>query len=39
MAVNGGGMLTLDYRKSGYLPAQRQVKVPWQITQSLRMSP
>jgi hypothetical protein len=30
MAVNGGGSLTVDYQKSGYLPAQRQVSVPWQ---------
>jgi RHS repeat-associated protein len=30
MAVNGGGLLTVDYRKAGYLPAQRQVEVPWQ---------
>jgi hypothetical protein len=29
MAVNGGGPLTLDYRKAGYLPAQRQIEVPW----------
>lgn len=30
MAVNGGGLLTLDYQASGFLPAQRQVTVPWQ---------
>ncbi|NQT83340.1 fibronectin type III domain-containing protein, partial [bacterium] len=30
MAVNGGGYLTVDYQKEGYLPAQRQVNVPWQ---------
>ncbi|MGC9967116.1 MAG: PKD domain-containing protein, partial [Syntrophobacteraceae bacterium] len=30
MAVNGGGPLTVDYQKSGYLPAQRQVNAPWQ---------
>jgi RHS repeat-associated protein len=30
IAVNGGGTLTVDYRKEGCLPAQRQVKVPWQ---------
>ncbi len=29
MVVNGGGRLTIDYRKSGYLPVQRQVMVPW----------
>ncbi|MGH8582481.1 MAG: Ig-like domain-containing protein [Gammaproteobacteria bacterium] len=30
MAVNGGGLLTIDYQKSGYLPVQRQVQTPWQ---------
>jgi RHS repeat-associated protein len=30
LAVNGGGYLTVDYRKEGYLPAQRQIDVPWQ---------
>lgn len=30
MAVNGGGVLTVNYAKSGYLPAQRQVNTPWQ---------
>ena len=30
MAVNGGGLLTVNYQKQGYLPAQRQVNVPWQ---------
>lgn len=30
MAVNGGGYLTVNYQKAGYLPAQRQVNVPWQ---------
>ncbi|TAN67540.1 MAG: PASTA domain-containing protein, partial [Methylobacter sp.] len=30
MAVNGGGQLTVDYRKDGYLPVQRQVQTPWQ---------
>jgi hypothetical protein len=30
MAVNGGGLLTVNYRKSGLLSAQRQVNVPWQ---------
>ncbi len=29
MAVNGGGPLTLNYEKVGYLPAQRQVTTPW----------
>ncbi|MBI4454589.1 MAG: SMP-30/gluconolactonase/LRE family protein [Acidobacteria bacterium] len=30
LAVNGGGPLALVYQKSGFLPAQRQVAVPWQ---------
>jgi len=30
MAVNGGGVLTLRYEKSGFLPVQRQVNTPWQ---------
>jgi RHS repeat-associated protein len=30
MAVNGGGALTVDYRKAGYLTSQRQAEVPWQ---------
>src|SRR5262249_19051394 len=30
MAVNGGGLLTVNYRKEGYLPLQRQMDVPWQ---------
>ncbi len=30
MAVNGGGYLTVNYQKSGYLPAQRQINAPWQ---------
>ncbi|MGZ8237201.1 MAG: PKD domain-containing protein, partial [Methylobacter sp.] len=30
LAVNGGGQLIVDYRKSGYLPVQRQVQTPWQ---------
>ncbi|MDY7096108.1 MAG: DNRLRE domain-containing protein, partial [Acidobacteriota bacterium] len=29
LAVNGGGILTLDYSKQGYLPIQRQVRAPW----------
>ena len=29
MAVNGGGLLNLNYTKEGCLPIQRQVKVPW----------
>jgi RHS repeat-associated protein len=30
LAVNGGGLLVVDYRKAGLLPAQRQIDVPWQ---------
>ncbi|MEA2091472.1 MAG: hypothetical protein U9O83_03780, partial [Campylobacterota bacterium] len=30
MAINGGAYLTVNYKKSGYLPVQRQVDVPWQ---------
>ncbi|HEY0036607.1 MAG TPA: hypothetical protein VGB66_07970, partial [Longimicrobium sp.] len=30
LAVNGGGKLTLDFQKAGYLPAQREVSVSWQ---------
>ena len=30
LAVNGGGYLTVDYRKAGFLPVQRQVNAPWQ---------
>ena len=30
LAVNGGGMLTVIYSQSGFLPVQRQVDVPWQ---------
>lgn len=30
LVVNGGGYLTLNYQRAGYLPAQRQVNVPWQ---------
>jgi len=30
LAVNGGGLLTVAYAKTGYLPARRQVNVPWQ---------
>ena len=29
LAVNGGGLLTLQYEMEGRLPAQRQVDVPW----------
>ncbi len=30
LAVNGGGRLTVEYRKGGYLPVQRPVSTPWQ---------
>jgi len=29
MAVNGGGLLTINYAKASYLTAQRQLNVPW----------
>jgi RHS repeat-associated protein len=29
MVVNGGGRVTVQYKKEGYLPAQRQVEAPW----------
>ncbi|MFA7157913.1 MAG: RHS repeat-associated core domain-containing protein [Kiritimatiellia bacterium] len=30
MAVNGGGILHLNFSKNGYLPVQRTYDVPWQ---------
>lgn len=30
LAVNGGGLLTVNYQKPGHLPVQRQANVPWQ---------
>ncbi len=30
LAVNGGGPLTVSYKRAGFIPAQRQVHVPWQ---------
>ena len=30
LALNGGGPVVLAYQKVGFLPAQRQVEVPWQ---------
>src|SRR5205085_12039317 len=30
MAVNGGGLLTVNYEKVGFLPLQRCENVPWQ---------
>ncbi|HEU5100423.1 MAG TPA: hypothetical protein VFU22_15450, partial [Roseiflexaceae bacterium] len=35
LAVNGGGPLTIEYQKDGYLPAQRQVTAPWRDYASL----
>jgi RHS repeat-associated protein len=29
LAVNGGGLLTVNYEKEGYLPVQRQITTPW----------
>jgi RHS repeat-associated protein len=29
LAVNGGGLLIVSYMKTGFLPVQRQVSVPW----------
>ncbi len=30
LAVNGGGPMVVNYTRQGYLPAQRQIIVPWQ---------
>jgi len=30
LAVNGGGYLTLNYMKDGYIKIQRQINTPWQ---------
>jgi RHS repeat-associated protein len=30
LVLNGGGYLTVNYKKGGYLPAQRQINAPWQ---------
>jgi hypothetical protein len=30
LAVNGGGVLTVEFRKDGYLSVQRKVDAPWQ---------
>ncbi|MFO1429668.1 MAG: PKD domain-containing protein [Candidatus Competibacteraceae bacterium] len=30
LTVNGGGPLTVNYERTSYLPAQRQVQTPWQ---------
>jgi RHS repeat-associated protein len=30
MAVNGGGFLLINYKKSGYIAVHRQIEAPWQ---------
>src|SRR5207253_7025528 len=30
LAVNGGGLLTVSYEKTGFCPVHRQINVPWQ---------
>src|SRR5581483_1351629 len=30
LVVNGGGFLTIDFAKAGFLPVQRTLDVPWQ---------
>jgi PKD repeat protein len=30
LVVNGGGYLTVNYHRDHYLPAERQINVPWQ---------
>ncbi|MBI5567088.1 MAG: carboxypeptidase regulatory-like domain-containing protein, partial [Chloroflexi bacterium] len=30
LTVNGGGLITIVYTRTGYLPSQRQVQAPWQ---------
>jgi len=30
LVVNGGGVLVVQYTRTGYLPAQRHLNVPWQ---------
>lgn len=30
LVVNGGGYLTMDYERQGYLPVRRTVEMPWQ---------
>ena len=29
LAINGGGYVTINYTKEGYLPVQRQMNTPW----------
>ncbi len=35
LAVNGGGSLTVDYQRMGYLPLQRKTKPEWQSFRSM----
>jgi len=35
MAVNGGGLLTFDYRKPGFIRAQRQFDIAWDSAQQV----
>jgi len=35
LVVNGGGLLTLNYAREGFLPAQRQAETPWRNYVSL----
>ncbi|MBN1570137.1 MAG: hypothetical protein JXA73_20005 [Acidobacteria bacterium] len=40
MAVNGGGLLMVNFEKEGYLPAQRPANTPWQdyvLIEEIRM--
>lgn len=30
LVINGGGWMTIDFTREGYLPAQRSVYVPWE---------
>ncbi|WP_303900977.1 NHL domain-containing protein [Thiohalomonas denitrificans] len=30
LVVNGGGLLTVNYKKEGYLPVQRKIDTPWE---------
>ncbi|PSQ91899.1 MAG: hypothetical protein BRD57_03690, partial [Proteobacteria bacterium SW_6_67_9] len=42
MAVNGGGVLTVEYRKEGYLTVQRQVEPEWRdwaVVDEVAMTP
>ncbi len=42
LAVNGGGYLVVEYRKPGYLPVQRRIRVPWRdfvVAETVVMTP